>query len=128
MIIILFISPWLQVVTQLLQGLLSALPVLAEIIIKNKNACGVGFLICFATNCILDPTGAINQFMITCIDIIVIPFPSTPDNYKLANLLYQFSQQLPSIGWGAVNEVFSGIFGMLTIYLSYKVYKILPFT
>ena len=125
---ILFISPWLQLITQIAQGILSALPILAEILIKNRNACGVGFLLCFATNCILDPSGAINQFMITCIDLITSVFPSTPDNYKLANLLYEFSQQVPSIGWGAVNEIFEGIFGMLAIYLSYKIYKTLPFT
>lgn len=80
-------------------------------------------------NCVKNPKGAINTFMIHSIDIITSPLPSTPDNYKLSSMLSSFYAAIPQqIGVGVISEIMNGIIGMLGIYLIFKLYKSLPFT
>jgi hypothetical protein len=85
-------------------------------------------IICFVAACIRNPEGAINLFMIKLIDIISVPFPSTPSQYKLGTILTAFFNTYDNIGYDTLFEIFQGIFGMLAIYLGVKLYKMLPFT
>ena len=85
-------------------------------------------LVCLAHNVITYPTSAFNTFLAFLIDIGVAGFPSTPEHFKIANMLASFSAQFPQIGWGIIFEIFNGLFIMLAIYLSVKSLKLLPFT
>lgn len=88
----------------------------------------IGGVFCFLWDVIQHPNGALNKFMIWIIDYLLVIIPSTPDEYKLANMLIAFSEQVPSIGFDIIWEIFSGITGMLAIYLIVKLWKFLPFT
>jgi hypothetical protein len=80
------------------------------------------------TTAVRYPQSSINQFMIWCIDIVLLPLPSTPDQYKLGTLASNFLNSIPEqLGSGVVVELLSGIFGMLAIYLVFKLYRSLPF-
>ncbi len=54
--------------------------------------CGIIFSSIFILiyQCIQEPEGAINSFMILLIDMIADKFPSTPPEYKLGALLQGF--------------------------------------
>lgn len=82
---------------------------------------------CLAKNIIDYPVSAFNTFLAFLVDIGIYAFPPTPDHLKISNMLLAFSQQFPSIGWGLLFEIFNTCFIMLTIYLSIKAYKLLPF-
>lgn len=93
--------------------------------------CGVIFSSIFILiyQCIQNPQGAVNQWMIILIDIIASEFPSTPPEYKLGFMLNQLYETLPS--WfpaAGVSEIFQSIGGMLTLLLFIKLWKMLPFT
>lgn len=85
-------------------------------------------IICFVYNCISNPTGAINQFMITIIDMVYGLFPSTPINYTIGYMLRQFASQYPLIGWGVVYEIFAGMSFMFGLWCVVKLWQLLPFT
>ena len=76
---------------------------------------------------IADPAGAINTFFIKAIDIVLLPFPSTPNNLKLANLLASFATSVPVVGWGILSDILVVLFSFLSIYLLVKLYKLIPF-
>ena len=78
--------------------------------------------------CIQNPQGAINTFIIKIIDMIVDKFPSTPEQYKLGTMLGNFYSQVPWIPGTAITEIFQGIAAMLVIFLFIKLWKLLPFT
>ena len=92
--------------------------------------CGVIFSSIFILiyQCIQNPEGAINTFMIKVIDLIVAYFPSTPNEYKLGVMLSGFYQQVPWLPASQLTEIFQGIAGMLGIFLFIKLWKLLPFT
>lgn len=83
----------------------------------------VGVLYASITN----PSGAVNTFMIILIDIILVIFPSTPEEYKIRTLLAAMAESYPVFGWGIVSQIFVGIFGMLAIFFSVKLFRFLPF-
>ncbi len=92
--------------------------------------CGVIFSSIFILiyQCIQNPEGAVNSFMILLIDMIVGQFPETPAEYKLGTLLSNFYGQVPWLPGSQLTEIFQGIAGMLSIFLFIKLWKLLPFT
>jgi hypothetical protein len=84
-------------------------------------------IFCTAYTAIQNPRGAINTFLIHCIDVLMVAWPSTPNNFKIGTMLTAFSQQFPGIGWGAVSEIMTGIIGILTIAVTVKMLKFIPF-
>jgi hypothetical protein len=93
--------------------------------------CGVIFSSIFILiyQCIQNPQGEVNNYMIILIDIIVTPLPSTPENLKLSYLLNQMYAMMPNwMPTSAINEIMQGIGGMLGLFLFVKLYKMLPFT
>jgi hypothetical protein len=85
-------------------------------------------IICFMYIVIQNPEGAINQFMITIISSVLILFPSTPSNFKVANLLQSIASANPTFGWGVVFEIFQGASGLFFVSLLVRIWKFLPFT
>ena len=107
---------------------LDVLTVLTELVAKNKATCAsVVTVICFGWNVVTYPRGAVNQFMIMVVDMIASVFPSTPSQYQLYSMLDAFAAKFPQVGWGVIYEIFSGISGMLGIYLTIKLWRLLPF-
>lgn len=91
--------------------------------------CPVLFVIvCFFWQVITYPEAAINQFMITIISSVFVLFPSTPENFKVANLLQSTATAFPLIGWGPVYEIYQGASGLFAISMIMRVWKFLPFT
>lgn len=84
-------------------------------------------IICLLYSCITNPAGAINHFMIICIDIIYSIFPSTPSEFTIGYMLTQFANDYPNIGWGIVYEVFSGMSVMFGLWCVVTLYKLMPF-
>ena len=85
-------------------------------------------IICLLYSCINNPVGAINHFMIICIDIIYDYFPSTPPEFTIGYMLTQFANSFPNIGWGIVYEVFDGMSLMFGLWCAVTLYKLMPFT
>jgi len=78
-------------------------------------------------NAFTDPNGAINTFFIWVGSFVIDWLPSTPDNLKLTNILYNFSTAYPSIGWGPVFAIVNGLLPILTIFILLKLIKFIPF-
>ncbi|MEM9817615.1 MAG: hypothetical protein AAF827_14600 [Cyanobacteria bacterium P01_D01_bin.6] len=72
-----------------------------------------------------NPEGAVNSFLVRLIDWIAPYMPSTPENLKLANLI--FSGGAIPIGQAVLNDVFQLIGLMLGVVLIIKIYKLIPF-
>ena len=87
----------------------------------------IATIVCFFYNVITYPEGALNTFMKWVFSFIFIALPSTPDQYKFWHMIDVFSASYPAIGWGPVLQILTGISGMLTIYLTVKVLRFLPF-
>lgn len=62
----------------------------------------IGGIISLILGAIADPTGAVNQFLVTMIDNIAEFFPSTPDEYKVFNILNSIGDSLPLVGKAVV--------------------------
>lgn len=92
--------------------------------------CGIIFSSIFILiyQCIQNPEGAINSFMILLIDMIAGQFPETPAEYKLASLLSNFYAQVPWLPAAQLGEIFQGIARILSVFLFIKLWKLLPFT
>ena len=89
-----------------------------------------GFLsgiIAFIWQVISNPVGAINQFMIHVINIILPLWPSTPSNLRVGSLIDNFGSSFPLIGSGIIAEIFNTLLGALSIFILIKLYKLLPF-
>lgn len=91
------------------------------------SACGMTTIICLLVSAIENPEGAINTFMKICIDLVVVPLPSTPDNFKLATLIAQFDNAFPVLGGGVISELLEGVVGLSVIFFSIKALRLLPF-
>lgn len=85
-------------------------------------------IICMLHQIINNPDGAINTFMIFLFDNFYGFFPSTPEQFKIANMLNAFATDYPNIGWGVVYEIFNGMGVMFGLWGGIKILKILPFT
>jgi hypothetical protein len=90
-------------------------------------ACGVfTTIICVVYNAVKYPEKAINLWICRVIDMIVGNLPSTPNNMKLGYMISIVLEDTP-IGGNTLVEIFSGLLGLLSIYLVWKVYRSLPF-
>ena len=85
-------------------------------------------LVYFAYNCVNNPEGAINTFMIMLIDMVYGFFPVTPNHYTIGYMLTEFSSQFPSIGWGVIYQIFYGMSVMFGLWCVVKLWQLLPFT
>ncbi len=85
-------------------------------------------IICLVYNCIENPEGAVNQFMILLIDMVYNLFPSTPTTFTVGYMLRQFAAEHPYIGWGSIYEIFSGMSTMFGLWCVVKLWQLLPFT
>ncbi len=103
--------------------LVQVLSVLGSFAESNKWQCALGFLICFAYSVVSNPQGAINQFMIHVVDVVFLVLPSTPQNYKLANILADFGASNTVIGWGVLWQVIQLPLGLLGSLLVVKLIK-----
>lgn len=84
-------------------------------------------VVCIIASAFINPSGAVNTFMIKMIDIMFEFWPSTPDDKKIGYILSTFALEYPQIGWGPIYEVFQGVAGILTLALFIKLVKLLPF-
>lgn len=94
----------------------------------KKYEAAIALVLCLMVATISNPQGAINQFMIHCIDVIFELWPETPSHLKIASILSKFAAKVPSVGWGILWETIQGLLGILTLVLFVKLYKLLPFT
>lgn len=85
-------------------------------------------ILCFITECIANPKGAINTFIIHFIDISASILPSTPPQLTLSGFLSSYQATNPLFSVGILSEIFTIVFPLLSIYLVIKLYKFLPFT
>lgn len=83
-------------------------------------------IFCTMYTAIKNPQGAINTFFIHCIDVVLVAWPSTPEEYQIGTLLTAFSTALPNFGWGIIYEIMRGIVGMLMIFTTVKIIKLIP--
>ena len=91
-------------------------------------ACGVFVtIVCVIYNAVKYPEAALNLWICRVIDMFVEHLPSTPDSYKIGNMMSALINSQPVIGSAVFSEIFSGVLGMLSIYLVWKVYRSLPF-
>ncbi len=77
--------------------------------------------------CIIDPTGAVNTFMIMLIDLVKVVFPDTPPDMTIASWVASFQSSYPMIGGEILIEVINGILGMISLLMIFKIWKLLPF-
>jgi hypothetical protein len=100
------------------ETLLVLVEYVASVAWAKKYECLIAFILCFLWNVISYPQGAINQFMVHVIDVVVVGLPSTPEDYKLASILADFAASNTAIGWGVLWEIIQipmGLLGMLLV-------------
>ena len=85
-------------------------------------------IICLIYNCISNPAGAVNHFMVILIDNFYGIFPSTPEHYTIGFMLEEFAKEHPYVGWGVIYEIFAGMSGMFGLWCVVKLWQLLPFT
>lgn len=95
---------------------------------SKKQEALLVLVLCFAAECIANPKGAINTFMIHFIDLFASLLPSTPAQLTLGGFLNSYQATSPLFSVGLLAEIFSLVFPLLSIYLVIKLYKFLPFT
>jgi hypothetical protein len=74
---------------------------------------------------IADPSGALNGLVCRLIDALALAWPSTPENLKIANLI--FSDGSIGVGESIVIDIFQTAFLVLSIIALVKLYKLIPF-
>lgn len=84
-------------------------------------------IVAFLLGAFMNPQGAWNQIVVGAIDHVSAIFPSTPDEFKLINLVNQVADGLPLFGQRFVFNIFRaiGVIGGLSIVI--KIYKLIPF-
>lgn len=90
-------------------------------------SCALTTIICLVYQAIKNPEGAINEFLINVLSSVLILFPSTPEDLKVASLLVKFNESFPQVGSYVLGEIFSGIVGLATVFFVVKLWKMLPF-
>jgi len=83
-------------------------------------------LIAIALGALADPTGAFNALIVRLIDFAALYWPSTPEELKIANLIFPQSGTVP-IGKYFIVEIFSTAFLMMGVIAFVKLYKLIPF-
>lgn len=76
---------------------------------------------------ISNPAGAVNAFICRIIDVILIPWPTTPESMKLGSLLSSFANAFPIVGYGIVLDIAQTLAGMGVLFVAIKIYKLIPF-
>lgn len=102
--------------------LLKLLPALAS---KKKEAL-IAVILCFCVECIGNPKGAYNTFIIHLIDNVVSLLPSSP--VTLVSLINGYDNSNPSFSSALISNILSLCLPSLAVYLVVKLYKFLPFT
>ena len=87
----------------------------------------IGGIISIILGAISNPQGAVNGFVCRIIDLILIPWPSTPEPLKLGSMLGYFANTVPVVGWGILLEIIKSCVAILLIVLVIKIYKLIPF-
>jgi hypothetical protein len=87
----------------------------------------VTVIVALLLGCIANPSGAVNQFVCTILDLIAFVLPSTPPQFRVATILQSASNSMPLIGYGVVNEIYNTASGMFLISVAVRIYKLIPF-
>ena len=74
-----------------------------------------------------DPTSFINTLICGLIDIVSIPFPSTPTELKLSSIVNLLSSTLPVFGKAIIESIIGTVRDLFVLYISIKIYKLIPF-
>ena len=90
-----------------------------------RLALAVVFPLGFLLESIFNPGGAVNYFACRLIDWIAGPWPETPENLKLGNMLTTATEQM-GVGQFVIRELFATASVMLGIVLIIKLYKLIP--
>ena len=88
---------------------------------------GLTAIVKFFLGALEDPHGFANNLIIGAIDNIVAVFPSTPEEYKIFNLLNAIGDSLPIVGKAIVYDIAITIASIAAISLTIKIYKLIPF-
>lgn len=80
--------------------------------------------ICLIAESFRNPEGAINTFMIKVVEVMLIAWPQTPPEYKIANLILGMRSYFPGFQWVIVLEIVQGLAGILAIVLIVKFRKL----
>ncbi len=84
-------------------------------------------LVGFILGVLLDPTGFLNWCACLVIDVVSFPFPTTPENMRLASLITTLGNGIPILGGAILLETARTIGGVFVIYVGIKIYKLIPF-
>ena len=76
---------------------------------------------------VVDSAGFINQLICGLIDIVSIPFPSTPDHLKLSSIINVLSSSLPIFGKALIESIIGTVRDLFLLYFVIKIYKLIPF-
>lgn len=104
---------------------------LLKSIISNPVVCAAMLLMpffCIVAASVAKPQGAINTFMCHVVDIFVGVVPSTPPTMQIGYLLRKLIEETPLINNFFVIETLTGVMGILSIVMFFKVAKSIPFT
>lgn len=83
-------------------------------------------LIDFLWDVLNDPIGAFNSLVCVLIDLLdLVWIFSTPENLTVGALIE--SIEIPLIGRGALYEIIQAIQGIFVIWVTIKIYKLIPF-
>jgi hypothetical protein len=74
-----------------------------------------------------DPQSFINTLICGLIDIVSIPFPSTPNPLKLSAIVNTLASSLPIFGRAVIESIISTVRDLFVIYFLIKIYKLIPF-
>lgn len=81
----------------------------------------------FLLGALADPQGLMNAIVIKTIDSMIFLLPSTPEEYKVANIISSAGDSMPLVGKAVVMEIASTIAIIAGIALAIKIYKLIPF-
>ena len=83
----------------------------------------IATLVVAATN----PQGFINQLVCGLIDIVALPFPSTPEPLKFSSIITVLSTSLPIFGKVLIESILGTVKDLFILYFAIKIYKLIPF-
>lgn len=87
----------------------------------------VTVIVALILGCIADPSGAVNKFICTIIDVVSVIFPSTPTQLRLGSLIDSASSIAPAFGTSILRDIASTVGSIFTISLVIRIYKLIPF-
>lgn len=84
-------------------------------------------IVALILGCIADPSGAVNKFICTIIDVVSVIFPATPPQLRLGSLIDSAASVAPGFGTAIIHDVASTVGSIFTISLVIRIYKLIPF-